>query len=87
MIELIYSLLLSSYLCRIKQKENSCSACEHTLQDLTRLLLDYPASELLRRAFFGTIPIFDLWSRPCGVAQLLGLRGVIPRRHPSRGVG
>jgi len=36
-----HSLLLSSYLCRIKRKENSsCSACGHPLQDLTHLLLD-----------------------------------------------
>jgi len=37
---------LSSYLCKIKRKENSsCSACGHSLQDLTYLLLDCPASE------------------------------------------
>jgi len=49
-----HSLLLSSYLCRIKWKENSsCSACGHPLQDLTHLLLDCPASEPLRRAIFG----------------------------------
>jgi len=46
------------------------------------------ASELLRRAIFGTTSsIFDRWSRPCGVARLLGLRGVHPRPHPSEGVG
>jgi len=27
--------------------------------------------------------IFDLWSRPWGVARLLG----VPRPHPSEGVG
>jgi len=31
--------------------------------------------------------IFDLWSRPWGVARLLGVRGVPPRPHPSEGVG
>ena len=31
--------------------------------------------------------ILDLWSRPWGVARLLGLRGVPPRPHPSEGVG
>jgi len=30
------------------------SAYGHSLQDLTRLLLECPASEPLRRAFFGT---------------------------------
>jgi len=50
-----HSLLLSSYLCRIKRKENSsCNACGHPLQDLTHLLLDCLASEPLRRAIFGT---------------------------------
>jgi len=80
--------LLSSYLCRIKRKENSsCSACGHPLQDLTHLFLDRPASKPLRRATFGTTSfIFDLWSRPWGVARLLGSRGVPPRPHPSKGV-
>jgi len=41
-----HSLLLSSYLCRIKRKENYfCSTCGHRLQYLTHLLLDCPASE------------------------------------------
>jgi len=84
-----HSLLLSSYLCRIKRKVNSsCSACGQPLQDLTHLLLDCPASEPIWRAIFGTTSsFFDLWSRPWGVARLLGLRGVPPRPHPSEGVG
>jgi len=84
-----HSLFLSSYLCRIKRKKNSsCSACGHHMQDLTNLLLDCPASEPLRRTVFGsTSSIFDLWSRPCGVARLLSLRGVPPHSHPSKGVG
>jgi len=82
------SLLLSSYLCRIKRKNSSCSACGHPLQDLIQLLLDCPASELLRRAIFGTTSfIFALWSSPWVVARLLGLRGVPPRPHPSERVG
>ena len=84
-----HSLLLSSYLHRISPKENSaCSACGHPLQDLNHLLLDCPASEPLRKSIFGSsLSILDLWSRPWGVAQLLGLRGVPPRPHPSKGVG
>jgi len=55
-----HSLLLSSFLCRIKRKNSSFSACGHPLQDLT-----------LRCAIFGiTSSIFDLWSRPWGVARL-----------------
>jgi len=58
------------------------------LQDLTHLLLDCPATEPLCRAIFGTTTsIFDLWSIPLGVAQLLGLRRVHPYSHPSEGVG
>ena len=33
------------------------------------------------------LSILDLWSRPWGVARLLGLRGVPPRPHPSEWVG
>ena len=77
------------YLHRISRKENSdCSACGHPLQDLNHLLLDCPASEHLRKSIFGSsLSILDLWSRPWGVARLLGLRGVPPRPHPSEGVG
>ena len=84
-----HSLLLSSYLHRISRKENSdCSACGHSLQDLNHLLLDCRASEPLRKSIFGSsLSILDLWSRPWGVARLLGLRGVPPRPHPSEGVG
>ena len=84
-----HSVLLSSYLHRISRKENSdCSACGHPLQDLNHLLLDCRASEPLRKSIFGSsLSILDLWSRPWGVARLLGLRGVPPRPHPSEGVG
>ena len=84
------SLLLSSYLHRISRKENSaCSACGHPLQDLNHLLLDCLASEPpLRKSVFGSsLFILDLWSRPWGVARLLGLCGVPPCPHPSEGVG
>ena len=41
-----------------------------------------------RISIFGSsLSILDLWSRPWGVARLLGLRGVPPRPHPSEGVG
>ena len=65
-----HSLLLSSYLHRISRKENSaCSACGHPLQDLNHLLLDFPASEPLRKSIFGSsLSILELWSRPWGVA-------------------
>ena len=84
-----HSLLLSLCLHRISRKEKSaCSACGHPLQDVNHLLLDCPASESLRTSIFGSsLSVLDLWSRPWGVARLLGLRGVPPRPHPSEGVG
>ena len=83
-----HSLLLSSYLHRISRKKNSaCSACGHPLQDLNHLL-DCPASEPHRKSIFGSsLSTLDLWSRPWGVAQLLGLRGVPPRPIPQKGSG
>ena len=33
------------------------------------------------------LSLLDLWSRPWGVARLLGLRGAPPRPHPSERVG
>jgi len=41
----VTSLLLPSYLCRIKRENSSCSVCGHQLQHVTHLLLDCPASE------------------------------------------
>ena len=56
--------------------------------DLNHLLLDCRASEPLPKSIFGpSLSILDLWSRPWGVARLLGLRGVPLRSHPSEGVG
>ena len=84
-----HSLLLSSYLVRIgRQEDPSCSACGNPTQDLFHLLLDCPASDRLRCTIFGaSLSPLDLWSRPWGVARLLGLRGVPPRPHPQEGIG
>ena len=84
-----HSILLSSYLHTINRKRILlCSAYGHPLQDLNHLLLDRFASEPLRKSVFGfSLSILDLWSRPWGVARLLGLRGVPLRPHPSEGVG
>jgi len=84
---IIALILLSSCLCRIKRK-NSYSTCGRHLQDLTYRLRNCHASEPLWRAIFGTTSsIFDLWSRPVGVARLLGLCGIFSRPHLSEGVG
>ena len=48
------SLLLSSYLSRIGRIENpSCSACGHSSQDTSHLILHCPATDSLRRSLFG----------------------------------
>ena len=82
-----HSLLLSCYLSRIGRIENpSCSACEHPSQNTSHLILHCPATDSLRRSLFGdTLSLYDLWSRPWGVARLLGLHGLPPCPHSSRG--
>ena len=66
----------------------SCSNCGSEPQDLSHLVLDCPVLDPLRRAIFGhTLSLLDLWSRPWGVARLLGFRGVDPRPHPQEWVG
>ena len=48
-----HSLLLSSYLSRIGRIENpSCSACGHSFQDTSHLILHCPATDSLRRSLF-----------------------------------
>ena len=84
-----HSLLLGSYLSRIGRIENpSCSACGHSSQDISHLILHCPATDSLRRSLFGdSLSLYDLWSRPWVVARLLGLHGLPPCPHPSEGVG
>ena len=84
-----HSLLLGSYLSRIGRFENpSCSACGYSSHDTSHLILHCPATDSLRRSLFGDSPsLYDLWSRPWGVARLLGLHGLPPCPHPSEGVG
>ena len=48
-----HSLLLSSYLSRIGRIENlSCSACGHSSQDTSHLILHCPATDSLRHSLF-----------------------------------
>ena len=84
-----HSLRLGSYLSRIGKIENpSCSTCGHSSQDISHLILHCPATDSLQRSLFGnSLSIYDLWSRPWGVAWLLGLHGLLPCPHPSEGVG
>ena len=61
-----HSLLLGSYLSRIGRIENpSCSACGHSSQDISHLILHCPATDSLRRSLFGdSLSLYDLWSKP-----------------------
>ena len=84
-----HSLLLSSYLSRIGRMKNPfCSACGHSSQDTAHLILHCPPADSLRRSLFGDSQnLYDLWSRPWGVARLLRLHGIPPCPHSSEGVG
>ena len=79
-----HSLLLGSYLSGIGRIENpSCSASGHSSQDTSHLILHCPATDSLCCSLFGdSLSLYDLWSRPWGVAQLLGLHGLLPCPHP-----
>ena len=69
-----HSLLLISYLSRIGRIENpSCSACRHSSQDTSHLILHRPATDSLRRLLFGNfLSLYDLWPRPWRAARFLG---------------
>ena len=83
------SLLLGFYLSRIGRIENpSCSACGHSSQDTSHLILLCRTTDSLRRLLFGnSLSLYDIWSRPWGVARLLGLHDVPQCPHPSEEVG
>ena len=61
-----HSLLLSSYLFRIGRIENpSCSACGHSSQDTSHLILHCPATDSLRRSLFGdSLSFYNFWFGP-----------------------
>ena len=84
-----HSLLLGSYLSRIGRTENpSCSTCGHSSQDTSHLILHCPATDSLHRSLLGnSLSRYDLWSRPWGVARLLGLHGLLPCPIPRKGSG
>ena len=75
-----HSLLLGSYLSRIGRIENlSCSACGHSSQDTSHLILHCPATDSLRRSLFGdSLSLYNLWSRPWAP----WLHGLPPCPHP-----
>ena len=81
-----HSLLLGSYLSRIGRIENpSCIACGHSSQDISYLILHCPATDSLRRSLFGgSLSLYNLCSRPWGVARLLELHGLPPCLFPRK---
>ena len=83
-----HSLLLDSCLSTIGRIENPCcSACGHSSQDTSHLILHCPATDSLRCSLFvDFLTLYGLWSRPWGVGRLLGLHGLPPCPHPSEGV-
>ena len=84
-----HSLLLGSYLFKIGRIENpSCSACGHPSQDISHFILHCLATDSLRRSLFGdSLVSLQSLVQAVGVAQLLGLHGLLPCPHPSEGVG
>ena len=68
-----HNLLLGSYLSRIGRIENpSCSACGHSSQGTSHLILHCPATDSLRCSLFGdSLSLYDLWSRPWVVSRLM----------------
>ena len=62
-----HSLLLSFDLTRIGRiKKPSCSACGHSFQDTSHLILHCPTADSLRRSLFGdSQSLCDLWSWSC----------------------
>ena len=83
-----HSLLLSSCLSTIGRIENSsCSACRHSSQDTSHLILHCPCVDSLCCSPFGdSLSLYNIWSRPWKIARLLGLHGLPPCLHPSKGV-
>ena len=80
-----HSLLLSFYVSRIGRIENpSCSACVHSSQDTSHLILHCLATDSLRLSLFVSLrPVVQaLGSYPAS-----GAHGLPPCPHPSKGVG
>ena len=85
-----HTVLLSSYLSRIGRIESPfCSACGHSSQDTSRLILHCPDRDSLRRSLFGdSLSLYDLWSIGLGPGELPGFWSSMVFRHaPSLGRG
>ena len=58
-----------------------------TLSYSTFFLLPQSPAYVFAPLAFWRLFLYDLWSRPWGVARLQGLHDLPPRPHPSEGVG
>ena len=69
-----HNLLLGSYLSGIGRIENpSCSACGHSSQDTSHLVLHCPATNSLRRSLFGdSLSLYNLLVQTLGSCQACG---------------
>ena len=84
-----HSFFLGSYLSKIGRVENPfCSACGHPSQDTSHLILHCPATDSWRRSLFGdSLSLYDLWSRPWGVAGFWGSMVFHHAPIPRKGSG
>ena len=84
-----HSLLSGSYLSRIGRIANpSCSACGHSSQDTSHLILHCPTTDSLRRSLFSdSLYLYDLWPNLGELPGFWGVHGLPPCPHPSEGVG
>ena len=75
-----HCLVLGSYFSRTNRIENpSCSACGHSFQDTSHLILHCPATDSLRRSLFGdSLSLYDLRFR---LWELPGFWGFVVIRH------
>ena len=84
-----HSFLLGCYFSRTGRIENlSCSACGHSSQDTTYLILHCPATDSLRRSLFGDSHLSTTFGPNPG--ELRGFWGSMVFRHapiPRKGSG
>ena len=85
-----HSLLLGSYLSRIGRIENpSCSACGHSPQDTSHLILHCPATDSLRHSLFGDSLLFttsspDPGELPSSWGSMVFRHAPIPRKGSDK---
>ena len=82
-----HSLLLGFYLSKIGRIENPSAPLDTRPRTSLISFCTVQLQTLCAVHSLATLSLYDLWSRPWGVAWLLGLHGLPPCPHPSEGVG